>query len=331
MSSDEATHTSSGSESGGEDQEDGRVKRAARRLRREKKKEELQHILYNPEALFSRLTRSQTEKPEVMETDGGGAGNSGKPDPAGEEEGAGEQSLPPPPSPPPPPPMPPTPLQKPPTLVPANMNVNKVVLNHVKATLPANQNGAGSGSVGSVSNPSGDTSIFTANPSGVGKLHGQSNAVNGAYKAVATLRQSSRANRSLGVGEYPGGGMVIEKISIGSFANKDDNRTELCHFRTRPERKQNSSFSFDPKSLLCSNCPSRGGHRIDGGGEERQTFILSDQNFPGVLPCSSGECLKIVRVENGSLNEIVTCFLEVTRGEGLPTGSAILLFSASHL
>ena len=211
------------------------------------------------------------------------------------------------------------------------MNVNKVVLNHVKATLPANQNGAGSGSVGSVSNPSGDTSIFTANPSGAGKLHGQSNAVNGAYKAVATLRQSSRANRSLGVGEYPGGGTVIEKISIGSFANKGDNRTELCHFRTRPERKQNSSFSFDPKTLLCSNCPSRGGHRIDGGGEERQTFILSDQNFPGVLPCSSGECLKIVRVENGSLNEIVTCFLEVTRGEGLPTGSAILLFSASHL
>jgi len=267
MSSDEETHTSSGSESGGDDQEEGRVKRAVRRLRREKKKEELLHILYNPEALFSRLTRSQTEKTEVMETDGGGAGssgNSGEPDPAGEKEVAGEQALPP--MPPPPPPMPPKPLQKPPSLVPANVIVNKVVLNHVKATLPANHNGAGSGSVGSVSNPSGDTSIFTANPSGVGKLHGQSNAVNGAYKAVATLRQSSRANRSLGVGENPGGGMVIEKISIGSFANKDDKRTELCHFRTRPERKQNSSFSFDPKSLLCSNCPSRGGHRIDGGG-----------------------------------------------------------------
>jgi hypothetical protein len=69
MSSDEAAHTSSGSESGGEDQEGGRVERAVRRLRREKKKEELLHILYNPEALFSRLTRSQTEKTEVMETD----------------------------------------------------------------------------------------------------------------------------------------------------------------------------------------------------------------------------------------------------------------------
>jgi hypothetical protein len=59
MSSDEATHTSSGSESGGEDQEDGRVKRAIRRLRREKKKEELLHILYNPEALYT-LKRALT-------------------------------------------------------------------------------------------------------------------------------------------------------------------------------------------------------------------------------------------------------------------------------
>jgi hypothetical protein len=131
MSSDEAAHSSSGSESGGEGQDEGRVERAVRRLRQEKKNEELLHILYNPEAL-SRLTRSQTEKTEVMETDGEGAGTSGKPDPAGEREGAdGKPSVPPTP--------PPMPLQKPPSLVPTNMNVNKIVLNHVKATLPANQ------------------------------------------------------------------------------------------------------------------------------------------------------------------------------------------------
>ncbi len=52
---------------------------------------------------------------------------------------------------------------------------------------------------------------------------------------------------------------------------------------------------------------------------------------PPVLPCGNGECLKIVRIENGSLKELVTCFLDITRGKGFPTGSLILLTSVSHL
>ena len=68
-----------------------------------------------------------------------------------------------------------------------------------------------------------------------------------------------------------------------------------------------------------------------GGGCTRYTYILSDQNFPPCLPCSNGECLKIVRVENGSLSEIASCFLEIMRGNGVPAGSVILLSSVSHL
>jgi hypothetical protein len=64
---------------------------------------------------------------------------------------------------------------------------------------------------------------------------------------------------------------------------------------------------------------------------ERQIFCLSDQNFSPSLPCSNGECLKIMRVEDASLNEIVTGFLDLTRGKEIPTGSVILLFSATHL
>jgi hypothetical protein len=41
--------------------------------------------------------------------------------------------------------------------------------------------------------------------------------------------------------------------------------------------------------------------------------------------------VKIIRMENGSLSELVSCLLDVTRGGGIPTGSVILLFSASHL
>ncbi len=69
----------------------------------------------------------------------------------------------------------------------------------------------------------------------------------------------------------------------------------------------------------------------EGEGGERQVFILSDQNFPATLPCEKGNCLKIIRIENGMLNELVSCLLDLTRGRGFPTGSVILLCSASHL
>ncbi len=67
------------------------------------------------------------------------------------------------------------------------------------------------------------------------------------------------------------------------------------------------------------------------GGGVRQTFVLSDQNFSPALPCTEGECLKIIRVEIGSLAEIVTCFLDVMKGKGIPTGSVALLCSVAHL
>jgi hypothetical protein len=61
------------------------------------------------------------------------------------------------------------------------------------------------------------------------------------------------------------------------------------------------------------------------------TCVLSDQNFSPALPCSQGECLKIIRIENGSLSEIVTCFLDLMKGKEIPAGSMALIFSAAHL
>jgi hypothetical protein len=96
------------------------------------------------------------------------------------------------------------------------------------------------------------------------------------------------------------------------------------------------SFSFDPVSMSCKNCPGRGEHALVGGVGggttlERQTFALADQNFSPCLPCSSGECLKVFRGEDGSLKEIVSGFLDLTRGKEIATGSVVLLFSATHL
>jgi hypothetical protein len=45
----------------------------------------------------------------------------------------------------------------------------------------------------------------------------------------------------------------------------------------------------------------------------------------------AGECLKIIRIENGMLGELVGCFLDLFRGKILPAGSTVVLFSATHL
>jgi hypothetical protein len=155
-----------------------------------------------------------------------------------------------------------------PVLLPSNIvpTVNKIDITIVKPTMSANPSGAGISSSRTVNNPCGKTGSFRSNPSGEQKLFGQNDAVNGAYLAVSSLRQSTRTNPSLGVGSGTGGGAVHENLHIGSFANKDDNRSEICHFRTRLDRKQNVCFSFDPKTLECSNCPNRGGSQCGGGG-----------------------------------------------------------------
>jgi hypothetical protein len=66
---------------------------------------------------------------------------------------------------------------------------------------------------------------------------------------------------------------------------------------------------------MCSSCPARGEHPAFGEGGNRQCFILSDQNFPGFVPVTAGECLKIIRIKNGMLGELVGCFLDLFRGK----------------
>jgi hypothetical protein len=189
----------------------------------------------------------------------------------------------------------------------------------------ANPSGASSSSAIFVSNPIGSGSNRNGDPA----LKGQPETVNRAYRAVSALRQSTKSNPSMS----SEGGLVIEKKKVGAFESKIDGGAAICHFRSLMDKKQNICFSFNPATLKCNACPGRGEHEVggEGGGELRQTFVLSDQNFSPTLPCSKGECLKIIRLEEGTLSEIVTCFLDITRCKVIATGSVILLASATHL
>jgi hypothetical protein len=190
----------------------------------------------------------------------------------------------------------------------------------------ANHNGAEVQLRASSANPSGaDGGV--PNLSGGASLTGQSEAVNNTYRAISALKKSNMTNPSI----MNGGRAEREEGKAGSFCVPGDGRASICHFRSVIEKKQFISTSFDPKNLLCSSCPDRGAHPVFGGEGVRQCFVLSDQNFPGSLPCASGECLKIVRIENGMLGEIVGCFLDLIKGRELPAGSTVAIFSATHL
>ena len=61
-------------------------------------------------------------------------------------------------------------------------------------------------------------------------------------------------------------------------------------------------------------------------------MVLSDQHFPANVPADGpGECLRVIRVENGTLNELTDELIRKAPSKGLPAGSVILLLSTSQL
>jgi hypothetical protein len=128
--------------------------------------------------------------------------------------------------------------------------------------------------------------------------------------------------------------------SIGSFQNNDDFYSAPTNYRHNYSSKQNISSSFGRLSdFVCYSCKGEG-HRVlyrEGEGVEARelapvAFILSDQNFPPSLPVEGeGECFKVFRIEDAGLHELVTAFLEATRGFVMPAGSVVVLSSASYM
>ena len=145
-----------------------------------------------------------------------------------------------------------------------------------------------------------------------------------AYLAIKKIKMRSLVTPALNGGVSP-------TFNYGSFRNTGDNRTSLAFERHVFEKKVNVSFSFDPSVMQCVLCLARGPHEIVNCSD-RSVFVLSDQSFPAVLPSTSEkDCIRVIRVENGSLWDLVNSFLDVTRGHSVPKGSVVVISSAVHL
>ena len=94
----------------------------------------------------------------------------------------------------------------------------------------------------------------------------------------------------------------------------------------------NKTLSFDPDSLMCVTC-AMGKHpalKSDAGG--RIVLVGTDQCFPACSPSGDGgESMRIVRVEDGTLQDIMYTLADVVGSNKLEDGSVILLGSTSYL
>ena len=135
-------------------------------------------------------------------------------------------------------------------------------------------------------------------------------------------------------------GNTVEKQDKSSFLNSEHMRMLRANIRCSFSRKMNILCSFDLATLFCNTCDSNREHVVLRPLNEIKnlaslcpvTFVLADQHFPAILlTTEDGECIKIIRSEDGNLAELANAFLEIIKGFAVPAGSQVLLSSLSQL
>jgi hypothetical protein len=124
---------------------------------------------------------------------------------------------------------------------------------------------------------------------------------------------------------------------MGTFFSEADGRVKLADIQVILGQKKTWTYSFDHTTFECLGCDQhhnrlyfpRRGSTAKGG---RQTIWLTDQAMPAVLPVSSHlNCVKIIRLENGSVLELASGLVDLMRGRQIAAGSVVLLTSASNM
>ena len=135
-------------------------------------------------------------------------------------------------------------------------------------------------------------------------------------------------------------GVTSPLLPVGSLAEEGDDRPSLSFMVHSFATNRNICSSFNTASLLCLTCSYKPEHKVLSGLKEPDppkyscpvVFVLSDQSFPACFPTGGeGECLKILRLEDGTLSNLTNIFLESVKQFIVPAGSVVLLHSTSLL
>ena len=137
-------------------------------------------------------------------------------------------------------------------------------------------------------------------------------------------------NHNLGSMVVPNliGGIKINTTPVGDFISGGDGRLSKTVVHADFGAKINSSMSFDIRSMACICCPLK--HTMSEG--KRMAFILADQAFPAALPSETEKsCPFILRIENESIADLVSHFLDITNSCKIPPGSVSVASSATQM
>ncbi len=144
------------------------------------------------------------------------------------------------------------------------------------------------------------------------------------YDAILTNKKRKEKAGTIG-GIASGQGPT----ECGSFFNKGDNRVLRSVYREDVNSLYISCLSFNPVNWKCLSCPSN--HSVLDDKEGRCVIILCDQNFPAVLPSAENHCLSIIRLEHGSLDDLIDLYLKISRPISIPEGTVVLYGSLTTL
>jgi hypothetical protein len=158
---------------------------------------------------------------------------------------------------------------------------------------------------------------------------------NAAYVQCKVARTAGLQTQATNVsfGTDSGKSVRITRTRVGSLVCEGDADFASTYRGSRvstdgTQVNQNIAFSFDPATLKCTVCPSN--HDIiptDGSG---LVILICDQNFVSAL-AGGASCIPIIRLEDGTLDELTNITLEILNRQNIPPGTIFMLNSVSHL
>jgi hypothetical protein len=152
-----------------------------------------------------------------------------------------------------------------------------------------------------------------------------------AYNSIKKQRQQQRPILNLSSGERE------QVADTGSMTTILDGRLRLVERNISLGQKQSWTYSFCTRNSECIGCrkhinyqhfPRRGSNSRG----ERQVIWLTDESMPPVLPVKGDQqCVKIVRLEGGTLQELSEDLARTLSGRQVAAGSAVLLTSLANM
>jgi hypothetical protein len=134
-------------------------------------------------------------------------------------------------------------------------------------------------------------------------------------------------------------GLAGSSRGAGSFVNTRDARLLITSISSNLGEKKTVTYSFDPSAMACKGCTVNHATtnwkikgREDDPAPTGEAFLLTDQSYPPVLPCSwEHKCLKFIRREDATMMDLANEFIGLVRGKEISKQGIVLMHSLSHM